>query len=202
MNIHKFYTYTYKQCMMYTYCAAQVTVAQPCADSGNVKGQQLNVPSYVENVFELLGHRDAGHPGEFFLDAHAGYLYYVPHAGETRETTVAHLPVTDHLIAAQDAVDVSFEGVTFEHTTWMRPSTGEGFVEVQSGYCTVCRNCSCGGAPCLAANCTCAGAETPAALRFSRSSGVRFSRCTFRHLGSNGVSFTNGSVGACSRQTF
>eukprot|EP01051_Picozoa_sp_SAG22_P006578 SAG22_NODE_435_length_10524_cov_8.503789_6_plen_823_part_00 len=171
-----------------------VTVAQPCANSGNAKGQQLNVPSYLENVFELLGDREAGHPGEFFLDAHAGYLYYVPHSDERRETTLAHLPTVDRLIEGQSATELMFDGLTFEHSTWMRPSTGEGFVEVQSGFCTVCRSCSCGGAPCVAANCTCVGAETPAALRFSRARGVVFSSCTFRHLGSNGISFNNGST--------
>ncbi len=153
------------------------------------------MPSYVENVFELLGHRSAGNPGDFFIDAHAGHLYYVPHSDETRETTIAHLPIVEHLIEARDVVDMKFEDVTFEYTTWMRPSTGKGFVEVQSGFCTACRNCSCGNAPCHASNCTCAGIETPAALRFSHARGIRLSSCVFQHMGSNGVSFTNGSVG-------
>lgn len=39
-----------------------VVVAPSCAASGNIKGQPLNVPSYLENAFELLGHRQAGHP--------------------------------------------------------------------------------------------------------------------------------------------
>ena len=171
-----------------------VTVAQPCANSGNVKGQQLNVPSYIENVFELLGHREAGHPGEFFVDAHAGYLYYVPHVGETRTTTVAHLPTVEHLIDGESVAELSFSGITFEHTTWMRPSTGDGFVEIQSGFCNICRSCSCGNAPCREANCSCTGRETPAAVRFSRARGVRFNDCRFQHIGSNGVSFRNGSV--------
>ena len=204
-----------------------VVVGQPCADSGNAKGQKLNVPSYVENVFELLGNHEAGHPGEFFIDAGGGFAYYVPHAGEGITTTVGHLPILDHLISATAVSDLEFQvrfyavclnefyaffvqtlmdlmqGVVFEHTTWMGPSTGVGHVEVQAGFCTVCTKCSCGNRPCVTANCTCVGAETPAAARFSGVTGVTLDSCTFRHIGSNGVSFSGGSHrNTVSRSTF
>lgn len=74
-----------------------VTVAQPCVYNGNIKvggAQALHIPAYVENVFELLG-SDMGHPGEFFLDSRAGYVYYVPRAGETVKNTVGHVPATE-----------------------------------------------------------------------------------------------------------
>ena len=62
-----------------------MTVQQPCVGNGNVKcagGQAQKVPVYVENVFELLGSAAYGHPGDFFLDAPAGFVYYVPNVGE------------------------------------------------------------------------------------------------------------------------
>jgi hypothetical protein len=158
-----------------------------------VKGQKLNVPSYVENVFELLGHREAGHPGEFFIDSGAGHVYYVPHPGETVTNTVGHLPLLERLIDAQGSSNLTFSAITFEHTTWMRPSTGVGYVEVQAGFCTVCTHCSCGNEPCQQSNCSCAGAETPAAVRFFGTTKVKLDSCTWRHIGSNGVSFSGGS---------
>jgi hypothetical protein len=173
--------------------SAIVALGQPCADSGNVKGQKLNVPSYVENVFELLGHREAGHPGEFFIDSGAGHVYYVPHPGETVTNTVGHLPLLERLIDAQGSSNLTFSAITFEHTTWMRPSTGVGYVEVQAGFCTVCTHCSCGNEPCQQSNCSCAGAETPAAVRFFGTTKVKLDSCTWRHIGSNGVSFSGGS---------
>jgi hypothetical protein len=30
-----------------------------------------------------------------------------------------------------------FKGLTFEHATWLRPGLGDGFVEIQTGYCIV-----------------------------------------------------------------
>ena len=42
----------------------------------------------------------------------------MPHADETPETTVGELPLLDHLIAAEGASDLAFEGISFQHTTW------------------------------------------------------------------------------------
>ena len=42
----------------------------------------------------------------------------MPHADEAPETTVGELPLLDHLIAAEGASDLAFEGISFQHTTW------------------------------------------------------------------------------------
>ena len=119
----------------------QVTVAQPCAGNGNAKcggSQALKIPAYVENVFELLGHPVHGSPGQFYLDAAAGFVYYVPHASQRPESTVGVLPTTEVLVDAEGAHNLSHSNLVYEHATWMRPSTTLGFVDVQSG-CESCR---------------------------------------------------------------
>ena len=174
----------------------EVTVQQPCVGNGNMKcggGQAQKVPVYVENVFELLGSAAHGHPGDFFLDASAGFVYYVPNAGEHLASTVGVLPMTEMLIEAKGVRGIKYSNIFFEHTTWMRPSTSLGFVDVQSGYCLTCPNEEIDH--CL--NCALSKHHeaTPAALRFFGSSNVTFTDCTFRHLGSNALSFTLGSQG-------
>jgi hypothetical protein len=174
----------------------EVTVQQPCVGNGNVKcagGQAQKVPVYVENVFELLGSAAHGHPGDFFLDASAGFVYYVPNAGEHLATTVGVLPTTEALIEANGVHGITYNSIIFEHTTWMRPSTSLGFVDVQSGYCLTCPNEAIDH--CLDCSLSKHFEATPAALRFFQSSNVTFTGCTFRHLGSNALSFSLGSQG-------
>ena len=174
-----------------------VEVAQPCVWNGNIKiagSQPLRVPAYIENVFELLGTARYGHPGDFFVDSVAGFVYYAPHAEETRVATVGHLPMVEHLVLASGVSGVSYNGIVFEHATWMAPSGPAGFVDIQGGYCMVCPvgdDCSHGSAS------KAGGAEareTPAALQFVGSKGVSFTRCTFRRLGSNGIGFAHGMI--------
>ena len=54
-------------------------------------GRRLRVPAYVENVFELLGSA-GGQPGQFYLDAAAATIYYVPHvrAGSLLDQALVH----------------------------------------------------------------------------------------------------------------
>ena len=77
-------------------------------------------PAFVENVFELLGDSQFGHAGEFYLDAPAGQVFYVPHPRELqagRAAFVAVLPVMEALLQVKGAQDLSFTGLTFEHVS-------------------------------------------------------------------------------------
>jgi hypothetical protein len=49
--------------------------------------------SWLENAYQLLGT-----PGQFYLDQAAGYLYYVPRAGEDLATADVELPVAPELL--------------------------------------------------------------------------------------------------------
>jgi hypothetical protein len=64
---------------------------------------------------------------------------------------------------------------------------------MQAGYCLTCPNEEVDH--CLDCSLAKHHEATPAALRFFRSSNVTFTGCTFRHLGSNALSFSLGSRG-------
>ena len=49
--------------------------------------------TWLENAYQLLGT-----PGQFYLDEGAGYLYYVPRAGENLATADVELPVASELL--------------------------------------------------------------------------------------------------------
>ena len=104
---------------------------------------------------------------------------------------VGQLPAVEMLVDAEGVSNVSYHGVIFEHSTWMRPSSPWGFVDVQAGWTLACAV----GDPCSEGSGEGEGeqSETPAALSFRASTGVSISSCTFRHLGQNGVSFSHGS---------
>ncbi|MBN1249501.1 MAG: hypothetical protein JXC32_17700, partial [Anaerolineae bacterium] len=88
---------------------------------------------YFENAFELLDQ-----PGEWYLDETASTLYYKPRSGEDMTTAVVIAPMLETLVAitgtstSDQASYLWFEGLTFAHSTYMRPSQ-YGFLDAQAG---------------------------------------------------------------------
>ncbi len=85
-------------------------------------------PFFMTNALEFLDE-----PGEWYLED--GKLYYWPLNGEDLKKVV--FPVLENLVTASGTLDapvafVRFEGITFAHTTWMRPSL-LGHVTLQAG---------------------------------------------------------------------
>ena len=94
-------------------------------------GAPLAGRGYVENV----GPTANMGPGEWALLN--GTVHYVLRPGESAATLVAVMPTVTTLLNVSAAVGVTFEGITFEHATWLRPGEADGYVEQQSGQCTV-----------------------------------------------------------------
>ncbi|KAH8799447.1 hypothetical protein F5884DRAFT_863625 [Xylogone sp. PMI_703] len=99
------------------------TIPQPNADFG----------VWVQNALELL-HEG----GQHFLDSEAGVVYYIPLAGENMSTAETYIGRLEALIVVggtydQPAHDISFTGLHFQHTTWLKPSDGYGYVDQQTG---------------------------------------------------------------------
>lgn len=93
-----------------------------------------NSAFYLTNARELL---DA--PGEWYHDLDARKLYYYPREGERLQAagTEVTVPAVETLVQVEGTPDtpvanVRFEGITFSHTTWMRPSE-KGHVPLQAG---------------------------------------------------------------------
>jgi hypothetical protein len=132
--------WTEARCPVAGMSGTTVTMAQPCWDnstrrSGNlVGGNSVNGPDHVENAFEVLDS-----PGEWYLDRSARKVYYISRPGEDPVTADIEAPVLETLVSAVGTAskpvhDVTFAGIRFAYATWLTPSTGEGFSEIQANY--------------------------------------------------------------------
>lgn len=77
-------------------------------------------------------------PGQFYIDPAAGTLYYKPRAGEDMTRAEVVLPRLQSLVSIAGSYDVpvrdlQFRGISFRHTSWLRPSGPEGYASQQSG---------------------------------------------------------------------
>ena len=93
-------------------------------------------PFYMTNAKELIDE-----PGEWYHDVREHKLYYAPRTNEKlgirNEKWEAVVPVLETLVevigsAERPVRNITIEGVTFSHTTWMRPSEN-GHVPLQAG---------------------------------------------------------------------
>ena len=154
-------------------------------------------PFYLTNAKELLDE-----PGEWYHDIRTHKLYYMPRQGETvREAIV---PVMETLVdvigsAERPVRNITMKGVTFSHTTWMRPSE-KGHVPLQAGmYLTEAyklrpqidrpNNHKLDNQGWLG--------RANAAVELRYAEDVNFDGCRFEHLGGSGLDY----VYACRRGT-
>jgi hypothetical protein len=118
---------------------AYLTVQSPEDDIFYVRPYpQLEWPSatkyfHFENAFEFLDQ-----PGEWYLDETANVLYYKPRDGEDMTTATVVAPMVETLLSvngtstSDQAGYLWFEGLTFAHSTYLRPSE-YGFLDGQAG---------------------------------------------------------------------
>ncbi|KAF5695155.1 hypothetical protein FDENT_598 [Fusarium denticulatum] len=81
---------------------------------------------WIQNVKALL--TDGG---QFYLDRNESTVYYKPLEGENMATASACLGVEEVLLVVggtyeEPVHDLHFEGITFKHSTWLRPDTYGG----------------------------------------------------------------------------
>ena len=95
---------------------------------GSLRWFMSGLPATIENAFELLKH-----PGEFYVDTAAAEVLYIPREGEDIATAEAVVPAVETLIHSVGASDLTFEGISFEHTGWDGPSRPCGYVPIQAG---------------------------------------------------------------------
>ncbi|KAK4144163.1 pectin lyase [Dichotomopilus funicola] len=98
------------------------TVAQPNADFG----------VWVQNALALISDG-----GQFYLDSAAGTVYYKPLDGENLTTATTYLGVLECIVSVggtydDPAHDLTFTGISFAHSTWMKPAT-VGYPDQQTG---------------------------------------------------------------------
>ena len=90
-------------------------------------------PLYLENAYEFLDS-----PGEWYLNPGTGVLYYIPLSGQNMSTVDVELPVLQSLVNVGGTYDapahhITFTGITFTGTSWLGPSSNQGFADQQTG---------------------------------------------------------------------
>ena len=160
-------------------------------------------PFYMTNAKDLIDE-----PGEWYHDVREHKLYYAPRTNEKlgirNEKWEAVVPILETLVefigsAERPVRNITIEGITFSHTTWMRPSEN-GHVPLQAGmYLTEAyklrpqinrpNNHKLDNQGWLGR------ADAAVELRYTED--VNFKDCRFEHLGGSGLDY----VIACRRGT-
>ena len=156
-------------------------------------------PFYLTNSRELIDW-----PGEWYHDIRTHKLYYMPRdsEGHGRGTFSATYPVVTTLFNVLGTPEhpvrnITIKGVTFSHTTWMRPSE-KGHVPLQAGmYLTEAyklrpqidrpNNHKLDNQGWLG--------RANAAVELRYTENINFERCRFEHLGGSGLDYVEGCHG-------
>ena len=162
-----------------------------------------NSAFYLTNAKELLDSE-----GEWYLDARASKIYYIPRKGENMSKAEVVVPAVETLLKVEGTPDnpvkdVTFEGITFSYATWMRPSIS-GHAPLQAGmYMTEAYK--------LRPKMDRQNGDhkldnqgwvgRPAAVSLDCAENVSFTRCVFEHNASTGLDYNTyikgGTVDRC-----
>jgi len=153
-----------------------------------------HAPFFLANAIEFLDT-----PGEWFEDIHSGKIYYWPRDGEDMTSAKVFAPTIETLVQIEGSLDkpvsnIQFKGITFAHTTWLRPSA-QGHVPLQAGmFMLDAKKLSPHGTsyhPGLD-NLAWIG-RPPGAISVKNADHISFENCTFEHLASAGLDFQSGT---------
>jgi hypothetical protein len=210
--------WTEPRCPIGSMTGTTITMAQPCWDNStrrvifpNIPGRSVNMvgpgsltngkqPAYVENAFELLDQ-----PGEWYLDRTAHTVYLMAKPGVDPRISDVEAPALEKLIDGKGTAtapihDVVFSGFQFGYATWLTPSSGEGFSEIQAGYTNTGPNgWSTQGLCQFVAGGTCPYAswtKEPGNVSIAYGQRVTFSDSVFAHLGAAALELGDGTQDA------
>ncbi|MGW4945691.1 ricin-type beta-trefoil lectin domain protein [Actinoplanes sp. NPDC004185] len=153
-------------------------------------------PLYLTNAYEFLDS-----PNEWYLNSGTGTLYYAPPAGQSPNNLSVELPTLQSLVTIGGTYDapahhVTFNGITFTGTSWLGPSSNQGYADQQTGaYMSGNWNW-----PALSAcqeGCTQFEAtrphwnQMPAAVQVSAANTITFSGSQFVNLGQTAIGIGN-----------
>ena len=155
-----------------------------------IGGEKGNSSFCLTNALELLDQ-----PGEWFQEYPSGTIYYYPQAGENMETAEVIIPALETLVTIDGTLSrpvkhIQFNGITFAHTSWMRPSF-QGHVTLQGGFPLLdAYKLQEPGLPEKAELENQAWIIRPeTAIRVRGAEHIDFKHCTFLHLSSTGLDY-------------
>ena len=161
-------------------------------------GKGVNSPFYLTNAIELLDQ-----PGEWFHDIKTHKLYYYPLTGENPNRVEMIAPAVETLVQVEGTSDrpvenVIFKNISFNYSTWMRPSE-KGHVPLQAGmYLTEAYKVS----PKIIRTDNNHKLDNQgwlgrpaAAVTVTGANNIDFENCRFEHLGYSGLDYISGARG-------
>jgi hypothetical protein len=138
---------------------------------------------FFENALELIDQ-----PGEWYLDESTNTLYYKPRAGEDMATAVVVLPMLETVMSiagastSQQAAYLWFHGLTFAHSTFMRPSHS-GFLDEELGQYSLTAT----------ADVKLTVGHPPSGVTVTNANHVRFERNMFTQMAATGLDLVSGT---------
>lgn len=152
-----------------------------------------NSAYYLANAIQFLNE-----PGEWFLDRKTQKIYYYPRANEVMETALVVAPSLETLVNIAGSADapvayVHWKGISFQHSSWRRPSQW-GYVPHQAGlYMTDAYKLRPAGTPDKKSLENQAWVGRPAsAVEVSFANFIHFEQCRFEHLAATGLDYHKG----------
>ena len=176
----------------------KLLMQQPAWDNNTWGYDTLHAPVGAETSHLFLANSLSfvRGPRQFYLDPEAGKLYLRPEPGTDIRAMRVEFPRLQYLVSIGGSYerplrDLAFQGIRFSYTSWMGPSSEDGYADQQSGAFMkgmsparprdAIRSCVWG----------CREFETrrnewsqmPAAVQVSAAERVTFDRVVFAHLG-------------------
>jgi hypothetical protein len=149
-----------------------------------------NSAFYLTNALSFLDE-----PGEWFLDIKNRKIYYFPKENENLLSATVIVPAIETLVRIEGSIDhpssnIYFNGISFKHTSWLRPSKF-GHVPHQDGmYMLDAYNLKIPGTPENKTLENQAWVGRPAAaVTVSFADHIGFKNCQFNHLASTGLDY-------------
>ncbi|RDC58651.1 L-rhamnose mutarotase [Pedobacter chinensis] len=154
-----------------------------------------NSAFYLTNAIQFLNE-----PGEWFEDLQNHKLYYWPRASENMLNAEVIAPAIENLVKIEGTIDrpvsyIRFKGISFEHSTWLRPSQ-QGHVPHQAGmYMLDAYKLKTPGTPDKTTLENQAWVGRPAsAVEVVYATNTSFESCRFEHLASTGLDYKKGTA--------
>ena len=153
-----------------------------------------NSAFYLSNAIQFLDQ-----PGEWYEDLKNRKIYYWPRKGENLSKANVTVPALETLLKIEGTADhpvsyVSFKGISFQHSSWLRPAK-QGHVPHQAGmYMLDAYKLKIPGTPDKKALENQAWVGRPAAaVEVSYAHHTDFEACRFEHHASTGLDYKIGT---------
>ncbi|WP_157521794.1 right-handed parallel beta-helix repeat-containing protein [Herbidospora cretacea] len=115
-----------------------VVMRQPGWDNNTYGYDTVQAPMRAPAYFLLNSRSFLDEAGEWYLDTTAGVLYYKPLPGQDMARARVELPRLESLLQIGGTYDaparnLRVEGLTFSGTSWLHPSSSDGYANQQTG---------------------------------------------------------------------